>query len=110
AVARERERGLVEEPDTGPKEELGFVTGHDQEKSNVVGFAAIDRRAPRAEDLEQVRPADSTLVERPPVVGDGVEPSRFPVRSTPRARRLHLGLKASPVASLPPSARCATPR
>jgi len=63
SVEQNRDAPLPEEPDTGPKEEVGFVTGHDQEKSNVVGFVTIDRRPPRAEDLEHVRPADSTRVE-----------------------------------------------
>jgi len=43
------------------------VTGDDQENSNVVSFATIDRgrrgRAPSAEDLEHVLPADPALVE-----------------------------------------------
>ena len=62
-VEHDRDAAQAEEPDTGPKEEVGFVTGHDQEKSNVVGFATIDRRAPGAEDLDHVRPADSPLIE-----------------------------------------------
>jgi hypothetical protein len=43
------------------------VTGDDQENANVTGVATIDwgrrGRAPRAEDLEHVLPADSLLLE-----------------------------------------------
>jgi hypothetical protein len=66
-VEQDLDASLAEEPDAGPEEKLGLVPGDDQENSNVASFATIDRgrrgRAPRAEDLEHVLPADSEMVE-----------------------------------------------
>jgi len=66
-VEQDVDAALVEEAETGPEKELWFMTGDDQEKSDVAGFVTIASRprgrAPRAEELEHMRPADPALIE-----------------------------------------------